>query len=88
MIRVLAARTQPIIANATLGMLKEHLLPVAYKLRENAKKMEKEEEEFHAEMRRTSHRKDQGEMEYEIQEVYILSNSVSIRALSLSTGSF
>uniref|UniRef100_X1Z8I7 Ryanodine receptor n=1 Tax=Capitella teleta TaxID=283909 RepID=X1Z8I7_CAPTE len=66
----IASRTQPIIANATLGMLKEHLLPVAYKLRENAKKMEKEEEEFHAEMRRLAHRNDQGDMECEVQEVF------------------
>jgi len=50
-------------------MLKEHLIPVAKKLREQAVNMEKEEEEFHAETRRVQHRKDSGEVEIEIQEV-------------------
>ena len=63
------ARTQPIIANATLEMLKDHLLPVAYKLKENARKMEREEEEFHAEMKRQSHLRDQGDLETEVLEV-------------------
>lgn len=64
-----AARTQPIIVNATAEMLKEHLIPVAMKLREQALDMEKEEEEYHIEMRRVQHRKDSGEVEIAIQEV-------------------
>lgn len=64
-----AARTQPIIVNATAEMLKEHLIPVAMKLREQALDMEKEEEEYHVEMRRIQHRKDSGEVEIAIQEV-------------------
>ena len=67
------ARTQPIIANATANMLKEHILPVAEKLREQSVEMEKEEEEFIIEMRRMQHqRKDSGEVEMEIQEVTVL----------------
>jgi hypothetical protein len=50
-------------------MLKEHLIPVAMKLREQALDMEKEEEEYHVEMRRIQHRKDSGEVEIAIQEV-------------------
>jgi len=50
-------------------MLKEHLLPVAIKLREQALNMEKEEEEYHAEVRRMAHRKDGGEVEMDVQEV-------------------
>jgi len=66
---VRAARTQPIIVNATADMMKEHFLPVARKLREQALNMRKEEEEFHAETRRLQHRKEGGEVESEIQEV-------------------
>jgi len=64
-----AARTQPIIVNATADMMKEHFLPVARKLREQSLNMRKEEEEFHAETRRLQHRKESGEVESEIQEV-------------------
>ena len=64
-----SARTQPIIVNATADMLKEHILPVAKQLREQAINMEKEEEEFIMEMRRMQHRKDGGEVEMDIQEV-------------------
>jgi len=67
-----AARTQPIIVNATADMLKEHFLPVARKLREQALNMRKEEEEFHAETRRLQHRKESGDVESEIQEVRVL----------------
>jgi hypothetical protein len=64
----IATRTQPIIVNATADMLKEHLLPVAIKLREQAATMEKEEEEYQAEVRRMLHRKDGGEVETDVQE--------------------
>ena len=69
MLTVSAARTQPIIVNATADMMKEHFLPVARKLREQSLNMRKEEEEFHAETRRLQHRKEGGEVESEIQEV-------------------
>jgi ryanodine receptor 2 len=67
----IATRTQPIIVNATADMMREHFIPVAKKLREQALNMEKEEEEYHLEMRRMQHqRKDSGEVEIEIQEHY------------------
>ena len=49
------ARTGPIIVNATAEMLKEQFLPVAMKLKANAKEMEKEEIQFLAEKRRRQH---------------------------------
>ncbi|CAH1792830.1 unnamed protein product, partial [Owenia fusiformis] len=39
-------RTQPIIGNSTTAMLKEHILPVAEKLREEAIRVGKEEDHF------------------------------------------
>ena len=66
------ARTQPIIVNATAEMLKDHILPVAIKVREQAINLEKEEEEYMIEMRRMQHRKDCGEVESEVQEVCFL----------------
>jgi len=50
-------------------MLREHILPVALKLKEQAANMEKEEEEYLMEIRRMQHRKDSGEIESEVQEV-------------------
>lgn len=50
-----SARTQPIIVNATEAMLLEHILPVAQKLQENARMMEREEERFNAEKRERRH---------------------------------
>ncbi len=61
-----SARTQPIIVNATNEMLKDHILPVAEKLKENARKMEKEEEQYLVEKRSRSK---EGDEESEIQEV-------------------
>ena len=55
--------------NATADMMKEHFLPVARKLREQALNMRKEEEEFHSETRRRQHLKEGGEVESDIQEV-------------------
>jgi len=68
---VCTARTQPIIVNATADMMKVHFMPVAKKLREQSLNMRKEEEEFYAEMRRLQHRKESGEVESEIQEVWL-----------------
>jgi len=48
----IATRTQPIIVNATPEMLAEHILPVALKLKENARITEAAEEEYHHEKRR------------------------------------
>ena len=62
------ARTQPIIVNATADMLREHILPVAQKLREQARAMEAEEEAYNAEKRRHAGR-EVGEAESTIQEV-------------------
>lgn len=63
---IFLARTQPIIVNATADMLKDHILPVAEKLRDNAKRMEKEEQEY-ASMKRS--RKTDGDCESYVQEV-------------------
>ena len=49
---VFTARTQPIIRNATADMLKEHILPVAEKLKAEATKREAEEETYLQEKRR------------------------------------
>ena len=45
------ARTQPIIVNATAEMLKEHILPVAEKLSQNAKDVSHEEDMYMHEKR-------------------------------------
>lgn len=50
-------------------MLKEHILPVAVKIREQARNLEKEEEEYLAEVRRMQHKKDGGEIESEVPAV-------------------
>lgn len=47
-------------------MLKDHILPVAEKLKEQARKMEVEEEQYNQEKR---HRTEQGEAEEKIHEV-------------------
>ena len=62
----LTARTQPIIANATLDMLQKHILPVAAKLRDNASRVSMMEEMYLIEKRA---RHDVGEMEATVQEV-------------------
>ena len=51
---VFAARTQPIIVNATTDMLTTDILPVAQKLKEQARNMAKEEEAF-MQRKRTRH---------------------------------
>ena len=61
-----AARTQAIILNATPDMLKEHILPVAEKLKDNAKKIEREETEYLQGRRRHV---EPGESEAKLQEV-------------------
>ena len=65
-LQYISARTQPIIVNATADMLKDHILPVAEKLKEHARKMEVQEEQFNQEKR---HRNEQGEAEEVIHEV-------------------
>ena len=64
-----SARTQPIIVNATSEMLKDHILPVAEKLKEEARKMEKKEEQWLIEKRSRTR---EGEEESNIQEVVYL----------------
>ena len=49
-------------------MLKDKFLPVAQKLKENARQMEKEEAEFYGEMRRQA-RRDNTSVEGQVQEV-------------------
>jgi len=49
-------------------MLKDKFLPVAQKLKENARQMEKEEAEFYGEMRRLA-RRDNTSVEGQVQEV-------------------
>ncbi|XP_064623398.1 ryanodine receptor-like isoform X6 [Lineus longissimus] len=61
----IATRTQPIIVNATADMLREHILPVAQKLKEQAEQVEKDEEEFHI-LKRSG--QDVGEEEGIVQE--------------------
>ncbi len=58
-----SARTQPIIVNATLEMLNDHILPVAEKLKDNARVMEKMEEEYLSELRRQRQTMAKGEEE-------------------------
>ena len=62
------ARTQPIIVNATTEMLTTDILPVAQKLKEQARNMAKEEESFQ-QRKRTRHA--DGEDTSTIQEVII-----------------
>ena len=70
---VFTARTQPIIRNATADMLKEHILPVAEKLKAEATKREAEEETYLQEKRRGG---ELGDSETLMQEVPLCSNHV------------
>ena len=70
---VFTARTQPIIRNATADMLKEHILPVAEKLKAEATKREAEEETYLQEKRRGG---ELGDSETLMQEVPLRSNHV------------
>ncbi len=60
------ARTQPIIVNATSEMLTTDILPVAQKLKEQARNLAKEEEAFQVKKRS---RHTEGEDGTDIQEV-------------------
>ena len=51
---VVAARTQPIIANSTPDMIKDHFLPIARKLKENAEATEQLEKRLAYEKRISS----------------------------------
>ena len=70
---VFTARTQPIIRNATADMLKEHILPVAEKLKAEATKREAEEETYLQEKPRGA---ELGDSETLMQEVPLRSNHV------------
>ncbi|XP_041353187.1 ryanodine receptor-like isoform X2 [Gigantopelta aegis] len=63
----IAARTQPIIANSTPNMIKDHFLPIAQKLREAATNVEYLEKRLSIEKRIVS---DSSDMEATVQEKY------------------